>query len=141
VAEATGPWVLASEPASMGDPSGLVTIVEGQAFCVCGRTGDIRPGTPQGVFFADVRVLSATRLTVDGEGLEPLAVTHEGAWSATIVGRPRPDREPHRPGLLVLRHRHLGLVLREEIEFRNYTATDRTVEVRLDVACDFADLF
>ena len=141
MAESTGPWLLAGEPASLGDPSGLVTLVEGQAFCLCGRTGDILPRTPQGVFFADVRVVSGCCLTVDGDTIEPLAVTHHGAWSATVVGRPCPTREVRRGGLLVLRHRSLGLVLREVIEVRNYTAEDRHVRLGLDVACDFADVF
>jgi len=36
----------------------LVTMVEGTTFCICMPSGDIEPGTPQGLFFRDSRVIS-----------------------------------------------------------------------------------
>ena len=83
-------WSYAGEPAALG-PGG-VTLVEGSSFCVCEANGDIREGTPQGVFFQDTRIVSGWRLKVDqGAPVEPLAVriSHD-PWRATFVGRAGP---------------------------------------------------
>ena len=66
-------WTFAGEPPSLGSPGGTVTLVEGSSFCVCGRTGDISPDEPHGLFFRDTRLLSTWRLLVDGAPPEPLA--------------------------------------------------------------------
>ena len=60
------PWVLAGEPTSLGDPTGLITLVDGQTFCLSGRSGDFSTNPTHGVFFADMRVLSQARLLVGG---------------------------------------------------------------------------
>src|SRR6266536_1825746 len=38
--------------------SGTVMLVEGGTFCLSDAMGDIKPGTPHGLFFRDVRVIS-----------------------------------------------------------------------------------
>src|SRR5205807_613821 len=45
------PWIFAGESPSLGQPGGTVTLVEGSAFCISGRSGDVFPGSPQGLFF------------------------------------------------------------------------------------------
>ena len=60
------PWVLASEPTTLGDPTSLITLVDGQTFCLSGRSGDFSSDPTHGVFFADMRVLSMARLLVGG---------------------------------------------------------------------------
>ena len=59
-----------------------VTLVEGSSFCVCEPSGDLREGTPQGVFFQDTRILSRWSLTVNGQPLEP---------PANVLGKPDDD--------------------------------------------------
>jgi glycogen debranching enzyme len=134
------PWVLATEPTSLGDPTNLVTLVDGQTFCLSGRSGDLGANPSHGVFFADMRVLSEARLTVDGSPLEPLAVSPNGSDAVSFVGRsvlaPGTDRR-----LLVIRRRRLGAVLHEQIELRNTGRTPMSAHVALDVAADFADVF
>ena len=134
------PWVLATEPTSLGDPSSLVTLVDGQTFCLSGRTGDFSNNPTHGVFFADMRVLSTARLLVGGSTLEPLAVTITDASSATFVGRSRPATHQE-ARLLVVRRRSLGAVWHEQIELRNTGEAPVSTVVEFEVAADFANVF
>ena len=122
------PWVLASEPTSLGDPSGLVTLVDGQTFCLSGRSGDFSTNPTHGVFFADMRVLSQARLLVGGVTVESLAVSLTDASGATFVGRSIPASTTE-PRVLVVRRRQLGSVWHEQIELRN------TGAIRCDDGC------
>ncbi|MFM2077693.1 MAG: hypothetical protein RJA49_1583 [Actinomycetota bacterium] len=134
------PWVLATEPTSLGDPASLVTLVDGQTFCLSGRSGDFNDNPTHGVFFADMRVLSRAILLVGGSTVESLAVDLSDASSATFVGRSKPT-SPHDPRLLVVRRRTLGAVWQEEIELRNTGDNIVSAAVELDLAADFADVF
>ncbi|HEY0519891.1 MAG TPA: glycogen debranching N-terminal domain-containing protein [Ilumatobacteraceae bacterium] len=134
------PWVLASEPTSLGDPIGLVTLVDGQTFCLSGRSGDFSSNPTHGVFFADMRVLSQARLLVGGVTVEPLAVSLADASGATFVGRSIASSHSE-ARLLVIRRRQLGSVWHEEIEVRNTGAVTASAVVELEVAADFADVF
>lgn len=121
--------------------AGLVTLVEGSAFCVAGRSADIRPGGSQGLYFLDTRLLSNLEMLVDGEPLEPLAVSMEDPFSAVHVLRGPPPTGGGDAPLNVIRRRYVGRGMRDEVEVRNYgtEAVDCVVELRVD--CDFADLF
>ncbi len=138
--------MLAAEPTSLGDPTSLITLVDGQTFCLSGRSGDFSANPSHGVFFADMRVLSQARLLIDGMTVEPLAVSLADATSATFVGRSIPPVDhatghTGAPRILVIRRRQLGAVLHEQIELRNTNATAMSIVVELDVAADFADVF
>src|SRR4051812_8670241 len=134
------PWVLASEPTSLGDPTGMITLVDGQTFCLSGRSGDFSTNPTHGVFFADMRVLSQARLLVGGSTVEPLAVSLADASGATFVGRSIPANHMD-SRLLVVRRRQLGSVWHEQIELRNTSAAPVSAVVELEVAADFADVF
>ena len=134
------PWVLAGEPTSLGDPTGLITLVDGQTFCLSGRSGDFSTNPTHGVFFADMRVLSQARLLVGGITVEPLAVSLTDASGCTFVGRSIAHHQTD-PRILVVRRRQLGSVWHEQIELRNTTASAVSAVVELEVAADFADVF
>ena len=134
------PWVLAGEPTSLGDPTGLITLVDGQTFCLSGRSGDFSTSPTHGVFFADMRVLSQARLLVGGVPVEPLTVSLAEASGATFVGRSVAPSQVD-PRLLVIRRRQLGSVWHEQIEVRNTGAAAVSTTVELEVAADFADVF
>ncbi len=134
------PWVLATESTSLGDPTSLVTLVDGQTFCLSGRSGDFSDNPTHGVFFADMRVLSQARLLVGGNLVEPLAVALTDASSATFVGRSKLVSSTE-PRVLVMRRRSLGSVWHEEIEVRNTGETPVSLIAELEVAADFADVF
>ena len=139
-ATSPSPWVLATEPTSLGDPTSLVTLVDGQTFCLSGRAGDFSSNPTHGVFFADMRVLSQARLLIGGTVVEPLAVTMADSSSATFIGRSQPANSAE-PRLLAVRRRQLGSVWHEQIELRNTGAVAVSAMVELEVAADFADVF
>ena len=134
------PWVLAGEPTSLGDPTGLITLVDGQTFCLSGRSGDFNTNPTHGVFFADMRVLSQARLLVGGLTVEPLAVSLVDASGCTFVGRSLAQHQTD-SRILVVRRRQLGSVWHEQIELRNTTSSSVSAIVELEVASDFADVF
>ena len=134
------PWVLATEPTSLGDPTSLITLVDGQTFCLSGRSGDFSANPTHGVFFADMRVLSQARLLIGGATVEALTVSMDESSGATFVGRSIPAA-PTEPRVLVIRRRQLGSVWHEQVELRNTGGSAMSAVVELEVAADFADVF
>ena len=134
------PWVMATEPTSLGDPTSLITLVDGQTFCLSGRSGDFSSDPTHGVFFADMRVLSMARLLVGGNPVDPLAVELVDSSSATFVGRSRANMLSD-PRLVSVRRRALGSVWHERIELRNTATSPVSTMAELQVAADFADVF
>jgi glycogen debranching enzyme len=132
-------WSYAGEPAALGAAG--VTLVEGSSFCVCEPSGDLREGTPQGVFFQDTRIVSRWRLTIDGEPVESLTVLSDEPWRASFVGRaaPRPGRVEST--LLVRRDRYVGQGMREDLRVENLSGEPAEVRLTVECAADFADLF
>jgi glycogen debranching enzyme len=127
------------EPPSIG--TAWVTLVEGSSFCVCESNGDITPGTSQGVFVRDTRVLSRWSLVLDGAAIQPLAVMSTEPYFATFVGRARPRRGLHESTLLVRRERFVGEGMRENIALENLGTEPAAVRLDLTLDADFADLF
>src|SRR5438445_9715831 len=99
------PWTFGGESASLGQAGGTVTLVEGPAFCISGRSGDMAPGSPQGLFFRDTRFLSRLELRVNGHLPEPLAAEAMDPFSATFVLRSRPRQGRPDSPLMVFRSR------------------------------------
>jgi glycogen debranching enzyme len=135
------PWNFAGESAPVGQPGGTVTLVEGSAFCISGRSGDITAGSPQGVFFRDTRFLSRYELRVNGRQPEPLASSTTDPFSAVFAARtsPRPGRADST--LMVFRHRYLGRGMREDVSVRNFGDEASYCSIEVVVEADFADVF
>src|SRR5690606_41362126 len=53
------PWTQASGPPVLGQDGGVVTLLEGNEFIVADRTGDVVPGTPQGLDRKSTRLNSS----------------------------------------------------------------------------------
>ncbi|MCW2675087.1 MAG: hypothetical protein JWR70_127 [Modestobacter sp.] len=134
-------WTFAGEPPSLASLGGTVTLVEGAGFCVCGRTGDIVPDQPHGLFFRDTRLLSRWQLLVDDVPPEPLATMEAEPFATTFVARARPRAGHADSTLLVLRHRYVGDGMREDLVLRNLAAEPAACSVSVSVGADFADLF
>ena len=135
------PWNLAGESVSLGALGGTINLVEGSSFCISGRSGDISPGSPQGLFFRDTRFLSRFELRVNGQAPEPLAASVPEPFSSVVVSRSRP-----RPGradstLLIFRNRYIGRGMREDIQIRNFGEEPAYCSLEYIVEADFADLF
>jgi glycogen debranching enzyme len=111
----------------------LSICVDGNATALSAPSGDIEPGTAQGLYVDDVRALSCLRVTVSGEAPSPVAHAASGAraeflGSARNLGNPGPD-----PSVEVHRTRHLdGPVLVEEVEV--VSRADSTVSAHVAVA-------
>src|SRR5438067_36468 len=134
------PWTYAGEVPMLGT-AGTVTLVEGSAFAISGRSGDMAPNLPQGFFFRDTRFLSRLELRVNGQPVEALEAEPLDPFSATFALRTRP-----RPGradspLLLFRHRYVGRGMREDIVIRNYGDEPSFCSLELLFDTDFADLF
>ncbi|MFP3913708.1 MAG: glycogen debranching N-terminal domain-containing protein [Actinomycetota bacterium] len=126
-------------PAHTG--SGLVTLVEGSAFCVAGRSADIHPGGSEGLYFLDTRLISRLELRLDGREVDPLSVLVEDPFSATHVGRRHPPHGVADASVVVVRRRYVGRGMRDEVEFHNYGSEATDVAAEMLVEADFADLF
>jgi glycogen debranching enzyme len=135
----TEAWAFGGESAAVGHD--VVTLVEGSSFCVSGANGSILPGAAHGVFYMDTRVIGTWGLTVDGDAVEPLAVTVRQPHHATFLGRAKPRGEGLESTLLVQRERYVGAGLREDVIVRNTAAEPAELTLELTVDADFADLF
>jgi glycogen debranching enzyme len=134
------PWTT-SASASLAAAEGIVTLVEGSAFCISGRSGEIDPEHPQGLFFRDTRFLSELRLFLN-EGLpEPLAATAPDPFSGVFVLRGHPSRGRADSHLVVFRRRYVGRGMREDIEIENFGEEAAFCSIELAIDADFADVF
>src|SRR5947209_2317694 len=134
------PWTYAGG-VRMPGTTGTIALVEGSAFAISGRSGDMVPNLPQGLFFRDTRFLSRLELRVNGQAPEALEAEPLDPFSATFALRTRP-----RPGradspLLLFRHRYVGRGMREDIVIRNYGDEPSYCSLELLFDTDFADLF
>jgi len=137
----TQSWGYSGEPPVLGSSDTAQTLVEGALFCVSAANGDIPDSGSYGLFFRDLRSLSRWELRVDGHSPEPLATYRHEPSSATYVSRvpPKPGRADSH--LLVLRHRHLGAGMREDLIIRNLGQETAGCAITLLIDVDFADLF
>jgi glycogen debranching enzyme len=119
----------------------LCICVDGNATALSAPSGDIEPGTAQGLYVDDVRVLSSLRVDVSGEA--PCAVSHgasgsraEFFGSARNLGNPGPD-----PTVEVRRRRHLeGPTMVEVVTIASRADEPVACEVRVALAADGAPI-
>jgi glycogen debranching enzyme len=123
-------------PGATLDPT-AVTLVEGPAFCISRRSGDMVAGGADGVWLRDTRYLSRFEIRVNGEVPEPLAAVGGEPFTAMFVAR-SPAPLGAESTLLVTRRRYLGLGLREDVEVRNFAEEPSYCEVEIVVDADFA---
>ncbi|MBV8982011.1 MAG: amylo-alpha-1,6-glucosidase, partial [Acidimicrobiia bacterium] len=86
--------------------TGTITLVEGSAFAISGRSGDMAPNLPQGLFFRDTRFLSRLELRVNGQTPESLEAEALDPFSATFALRTRPRPGQADSPLLPFRNRY-----------------------------------
>jgi len=122
--------------------SGGVTLVAGTTFCISDVGGTIRPGSATGLFVRDTRFLSGWAVTLDGEPLEPLAVT-AGAdpFAATHLGRTKPLPGRADSSVLVEVERQVGDGMCHRLTVRNLSGQPVDCTLAIQVSADFADLF
>ncbi|MGH9189488.1 MAG: amylo-alpha-1,6-glucosidase [Acidimicrobiales bacterium] len=135
------PWTFTGASATLGSADGAVTLVEGSAFCISDRSGDIMSDSAQGLFFRDTRFLSSFELRVNETRPEPLAAERTNPFAATFVLRAQPGGDRADSTLMVFRYRYVGRGMREDLVVRNYGEEPAYCSVELEIGADFANLF
>ena len=122
---------------------GLVKILDGNTFVVSDDRGDIEASMtdPTGLFSFDTRFLSRWVLTVNGQRLNALSTDDLQYFEARFflvagTGTVYIDAK-----LSVIRQRAVGDGFFETLTLLNHDQEPVDVTIRIEAACDFADLF
>ncbi|MGH2830739.1 MAG: amylo-alpha-1,6-glucosidase [Actinomycetota bacterium] len=127
------------------DPSGLLATKEGDMFLYTTQDGDLSGGGT-GLYYRDTRFLSHYHMEVGGAAPVLLSSSAERA-SMSYVDCTNPDLWEDdrvvvpRQTLNIRRTRVIATRLFERIRIKNYNDFPVSVEVRLALGVDFADLF
>ncbi|MCN0179677.1 glycogen debranching N-terminal domain-containing protein [Salinispora arenicola] len=124
-------------------PGNTVRILDGNTFVVSEETGDIEatPTEPTGLFSLDTRFLSTWVLTINGERLNPLSYDDLQYYEARFFLVPGVATHYVDAKLSVVRERTVGGSFRETLTILNHDEEPVDLEIRMDAAADFADLF
>ncbi|WCN84631.1 amylo-alpha-1,6-glucosidase [Micromonospora sp. LH3U1] len=122
---------------------GTVACIDGNTFIVSDASGDVEssPGTPVGLFAADTRFLSRWMLTVNGERMTALSVDDSQYYEVTFFVVPGGAVDYVQADVSAIRRRRIGPDLTESLTIFNYGEGDKELDVRLEMAADFADIF
>jgi hypothetical protein len=123
--------------------SAAVSILDGNTFVVSDRNGDVtaRLSDPQGLFDRDTRFLSRWLLTVNGQRPSVLSVDDLNYFAVQFFLTPSSGTVYVDSSLSVLRKRSVGRGFHEELTVLNHGGEPAEVELRIEAAADFADLF
>ena len=120
-----------------------VSILEGNTFVVSDRAGNVEASLtdPEGLFAWDTRFLSKWVLTVDGTVPNVLSTDDLHYYEVQFFLVPGTGTIYVDAELSIIRKRAVGAGFSEEILIRNESAKPMKMQVHLDAAADFADLF
>jgi glycogen debranching enzyme len=123
--------------------AGLVQILEGNTFVVSDDRGDIESSLtdPTGLFSFDTRFLSRWVLTVNGQRLNALSTDDLQYFQTRFFLVPGSGSVYVDSKLTVIRQREVADGFREELRVLNHESEPVDLQVRIDAASDFADLF
>jgi glycogen debranching enzyme len=123
--------------------TGLVQILDGNTFVVSDEAGDIEASAtdPTGLFSYDTRFLSKWVLTVDGQRLSPLSTDDLHYFETRFFLVPHSSTVYVDSKLSVIRQRAVGDGFHEQLTLLNHDEEPVELTVRVEAACDFADLF
>ena len=121
---------------------GDVSILEGSTFVVSDRRGDMdaTPNQPRGLFDTDTRFLSTWLLTMNGVSPQILSTEDLQYFSSQFFLVP-PTTVTDDASLSLIRKRAVGGGFHEDLTLYNHGATAQDVELKMEAASDFADLF
>lgn len=120
-----------------------VSILEGNTFIVSDLAGNIdaTPSEPLGLFAWDTRFLSRWVLTVNGTVPNVLSTDDLQYYLAQFFLVPGTGTIYVDSDISIVRRRAAGAGFQEELQIRNEKPAPVELEVRIDAAADFADLF
>jgi glycogen debranching enzyme len=121
--------------------AGAIAVLEGQSFMYSNAVGDVPGGSIGGLVHDDTRFLNRWELTINGAPLLVLGSEMVDPYSAAFF-----LTNPDLPGLMantigVRRQRFVGDGLHERIDLESFADAPVSIELRLAVGTDFADLF
>jgi glycogen debranching enzyme len=121
----------------------LISILDGNTFVVSDSRGDIEasPSYPMGLFSFDTRFLSQWVLTIDGQRLNALSTYDLQYFEARFFLVPGTGTVYINAKQTVIRQRAVGAGFSEQLTILNHDEEPVDLKVRIDAACDFADLF
>jgi glycogen debranching enzyme len=120
-----------------------VTILDGSTFLVSSPNGDIDagPDQPHGLFYRDMRHLSKWKLTIQGSALNVLSTDVVEYYYAQHFSFPPTGTFYKDPTISIVRRRFIGEGFVEDLTVLNHGTEEEELELRVDAAADFADLF
>src|SRR3954464_12739200 len=121
----------------------LVKILDGNTFVVSDSRGDIEASAtdPTGLFSFDTRFLSRWVLTIDGERLNALSTDDIHYFETRFFLVPGTGTVYVDSKLSVIRQRSVDQGFHEELRILNHDEQTVKLQVRIEAAADFADLF
>jgi glycogen debranching enzyme len=121
----------------------LVQILEGNTFVVSDNRGDIESSLsdPTGLFSFDTRFLSRWVLTVNGQRLDALSTDDLHYFQTRFFLVPGGGSVYVDSRLTVIREREVADGFREELRVLNHDNEPADLQIRIEAASDFADLF
>ena len=122
---------------------GLVQILEGNTFVVSDDKGDIEASRtdPTGLFSFDTRFLSRWVLTVNGQRLTALSTDDLQYFQTRFFLVPGSGTVYVDAKLSVIRQREVADGFHEELRVLNHENDPVDLDIRIEAASDFADLF
>jgi len=120
-----------------------VSALEGDTFVVSDRRGDIAisPEEAQGLFQGDTRFLSRWVLTVNGKLPNPLSTDDVHYFVSQFFLVPGTGTIYVDSPLSIVRQRAVGGGFHEDFKIQNHTDKPQDLDIRIEEAADFADLF
>ena len=120
-----------------------VAILEGNTFVVSDRGGDIdaSPARPHGLFVDDTRFLSRWLLTVDRRRPAILSTDDVEYFEAQFFLAPSSGTVYIDAALSLMRKRTVARGFIESLVVSNHSSRPVEIEIRIQAAADFADLF
>ncbi|MFC6016748.1 glycogen debranching N-terminal domain-containing protein [Plantactinospora solaniradicis] len=128
-----------TQPPELGPDA--VAVVEGRSFMVSNATGDVPVGTIGGLVHDDTRLLSQWELTLGGASLLLLSsgTIDDDSAAFFLTNADLPHVPTNSVG--VRRQRFISEAMQERIELECFANEVQSVQLRLRVGTDFADLF
>jgi glycogen debranching enzyme len=123
--------------------SNAVSALEGTTFVVSDRRGDIdaSPEEVQGLFHGDTRFLSRWVLTLNEQRPTSLSTDDLRYFSSQFFLVPDTGTIYIDSPVSILRQRAVGGGFHEELKVRNHVHQSIDLNIRIEAAADFADLF
>jgi glycogen debranching enzyme len=124
-------------------PEQTVSILQGNTFVVSDRRGDLdaSPIDTHGLFSFDTRFLSRWILYINGQRPNPLSTDDVQYYAAQFFLVPGTGTVYSDSTLSIIRRRVVENGFREELTVLNHGEAPIDLDVRIEAASDFADLF